>query len=92
MSEKIDRRKFNGGNKNAGRKSKSEEQRLIEKLTPMESTALKALADALKEPKTHSWSLPLYFGYMYGKPKQRVEAKIDDNREDIEKIFPIVNK
>lgn len=66
-----DRRKYNGGNKNAGRKPKAEEQKLIEKLSPLEDKAFKALDNALQEE--HNWAVRLYFEYMYGKPKEKVE-------------------
>lgn len=66
-----DRRKYNGGNKNAGRKPKAEEQKLIEKLTPLQNKAFKALENAIDEE--HSWAVRLYFEYMYGKPKEKVE-------------------
>jgi hypothetical protein len=38
-----DKRKYNGGNKNAGRKPKSEEVALIEKLGALEPSAFMAL-------------------------------------------------
>ena len=76
----MDGRKNNGGNKNAGRKSKSEEQQLIEKLSPLENIAFKALKEALKDVKSQSWAVPLFFGYMYGKPTQRIDAKVETKR------------
>jgi len=60
-----------GKRENAGRKSKSEEQELIEKLTPMQDDAFKALQEAVK--KKQNWAVKLFFEYMYGKPKQRIE-------------------
>lgn len=60
-----------GKRKGAGRKSKAEEQRLIEKLSPLEPIAHKALNNALNGEE--SWAVKLYFEYMYGKPKQRME-------------------
>ena len=67
----MDGRKNNGGNKNAGRKPKAEEQRLIEKLTPLEPHALKALGDALKEGQ--GWAVKLFMEYMHGKPRQTID-------------------
>lgn len=69
---KQDKRKYNGGHKSAGRKGKAEEQKLIEKLSPLEDSAHSALRDALenKEP----WAIKLFFEYMYGKPKQQVDV------------------
>jgi hypothetical protein len=67
----ADGRKNNGGNKNAGRKPKAEEQALIEKLSPLEPKAFKALEDAVIDGQ--SWAVKMYFEYMYGKPKEKVE-------------------
>ena len=69
----ADGRKNNGGNKNAGRKPKAEEQKLIEKLTPLQKDAYKALKDALQDGQ--GWATKLFFEYMYGKPKQSIEQK-----------------
>lgn len=66
-----DGRKNNGGNKNAGRKSKAEEQSLIEKLTPLEESAYKALKNALEDEQ--GWAIKLFFEYLYGKPKQTID-------------------
>lgn len=68
----ADGRKNNGGNKNAGRKPKAEEQKLIEKLSPLEPKAFAALKNAidLQQP----WAVKMYFEYMYGKPKEKVEV------------------
>ena len=60
-----------GKRKGAGRKPKVEEQKLIEKLSPLETKAFKALENGLDEQ--HSWAIKLYFEYMYGKPKEKVE-------------------
>lgn len=68
-----DGRKNNGGHKTAGRKSKSEEQKLIEKLTPLEENAHKALEKAIDE--NQSWAVKLFFEYMYGKAKERKELE-----------------
>ena len=60
-----------GKREGAGRKPKAEEQKLIEKLSPLESKAFKALDNAIQEE--HSWAVKLYFEYMYGKPKEKME-------------------
>lgn len=59
-----------GAREGAGRKSKAEEQSLIEKLTPLEPLALSTLTEALNDKK--DWAVKLYFNYMYGMPKQMV--------------------
>lgn len=68
-----DGRKNNGGHKTAGRKPKAQEQKLIEKLSPLEDTAHAALKKAVEE--NESWAIKMYFEYMYGKPKQIIETK-----------------
>lgn len=71
----ADGRKNNKGVKGkAGRKSKAEELKLIEKLTPYEETAIQLLFEKLDEKDMVA--LKMYFEYMYGKPKQQVESEI----------------
>ena len=69
----MDKRINNGGaRKGAGRKSKAEEQRLIENLTPMNEKALKSLEQGID--KKEQWAVKLFFEYFYGKPQQRVDV------------------
>ena len=71
MEQEIKR---NGGARpNAGRKSKAEEQQLIEKLTPLEATAHEKLKENIELGK--DWAIKMFFEYMYGKPKQMIEQK-----------------
>jgi len=93
----MDKRKYNGGNKNAGRKSKAEEQNLIEKLSPLEPLAFDGLEYALKQKK--EWAVKLTFEYLFGKPKQHIEQEIEQkiNSADIDKLLKmpeqtIINK
>jgi len=84
----MDKRKNNGGHSTkgfAGRKSKAEEQKLIENLTPINSDALRALTEAVKE--NEQWAVKLFFEYFYGKPQQRVD--VTTNEESIN--IPIIN-
>lgn len=69
----ADGRRNNKGTKgnNGGRPSKADEQKLIEKLSPLEPIAHKALKNALNEEE--GWAIKLYFEYMYGKPKQTID-------------------
>lgn len=68
----MDKRKNNGGaRQGAGRKAKADEQKLIEKLSPLEDKAFKALTNAIDDQE--SWAVKMYFEYMYGKPKEKVE-------------------
>ena len=82
----MDKRINNGGaRKNAGRKSKSEEQKLIENLTPMNGLALDSLQKGLE--KKEQWAVKLFFEYFYGKPQQRVD--VTSNDESIN--MPLIN-
>lgn len=69
----MDKRKNNKGTKGnkGGRPPKAEEQALIEKLSPLEPKAFKALNNAIEDEQ--SWAVKMYFEYMYGKPKEKVE-------------------
>ena len=74
-----DKRKNNGGHSNGGRKPKAEEQKLIEKLTPLEETAHKKLSEAVNAGE--QWAVKMFFEYMYGKPRQQTD--ITTNGKDI---------
>jgi TPR repeat protein len=67
-----DGRANNGGHKtNGGRKPKAEEQKLIERLSPLADKAYKALEKAVNQGD--AWAVKLFFEYLYGKPKQSIE-------------------
>lgn len=71
----MDKRRNNGGHSTkgkAGRKPKADERKLIEKLSPLEDKAHKALEKAIQE--RHGWAIKMYFEYMYGKPKESIEV------------------
>ena len=84
--------KDNGGaRKGAGRKPKAEEQKLIEKLSPLAAPAYKALKDSLADGQ--GWAVKLFFEYMYGKPKQQIENKnINYNQELTKEDIKLINK
>jgi len=69
-----------GVREGAGRKSKAEEQSLIEKLTPLEPLAFNALTEALNEKK--DWAVKLFFQYNFGMPKQTVDNNTNLNIND----------
>lgn len=69
-----------GAREGAGRKSKAEEQSLIEKLTPLEPLAFNALTEALTEKK--DWAVKLFFQYNFGMPKQTVDNNTNLNIND----------
>ena len=64
----------------SGRKSKSEEQRLIEKLTPLAPEAHKQLTKAVRGGQ--QWAIKMFFEYMYGKPVART-AITDSQGNDL---------
>lgn len=65
-----------GGVRNGqGRKSKAEEQKLIETLTPLMPQAFDALKNALNNEE--QWAVKLSFEYFYGKPKQQLDVTSD---------------
>lgn len=69
--------KDNGGaRKGAGRKPKADEQKLIEKLSPLEPLALKALKEAIQD--NQSWAVKMYMEYVYGKPRERKDINITE--------------
>ena len=66
---------FQKGHKlSKGRPSKAEEQQLIEKLSPLQDKAFKALSNALDEE--HNWAVKLWFEYMYGKPRETKDLTV----------------
>jgi len=70
----------NGGKRaGAGRKSKAEEIKLIERLTPMADDAYKALWDGVRGGEYNF--IKLFFEYYAGKPKESVD--ITTNGESI---------
>jgi len=76
-----------GAREGAGRKSKAEEQSLVEKLSPLSDLAFDALTEALKGKK--DWAVKLFFEYSYGKPKQQIDQNTNITTSDIDwsKLF-----
>jgi len=69
-----DKRKNNGGNKNAGRKSKSEEVQMIERLTPLEPKAFEALEKGIENGDFKY--VQMFYNYYAGKPKETKDISI----------------
>jgi hypothetical protein len=67
----AERKKHGGVRPNSGRKSRKEELSMIEKLTPMEESAMKALAAGIKAGEFQF--IKLWIEYMYGKPQEKVQ-------------------
>ena len=80
----MDNRKHNKGTlgNKGGRKSKSEEQNLCEKLSPIEDKVFTKLEEAINSGE--SWAIKLYFNYMYGKPTEKKEVTM----HEIQPLFP----
>lgn len=76
----MDKRKLNKGTvgNNGGRKPKAEEQRLIEKLSPLEPLAFAKLEEAMNDGK--DWAIKMFFEYMFGKPKQQNDINITSEK------------
>jgi|TARA_R100000455_G_scaffold28711_1_gene18492 hypothetical protein len=66
-----------GKRKGAGRKPKSEEINLIEKLTPLEPLAFEALEAGLK--KGDFKYVQLYYNYYAGRPKETKDIHINED-------------
>ena len=74
----MDNRKKNGGKRdNSGRKPKIEEVQLIEKLTPLEPLAFKALEQGLKDQDFRF--VQLYYNYYAGKPRETKDITINED-------------
>ena len=69
-----DKRKNNGGNKNAGRKSKSEEVKMIERLSPLEPKAFAALEKGVISGDFKY--VQMFYNYYAGKPKETKDISI----------------
>lgn len=83
----ADERRNNGGARvGAGRKSKAEEFKLIEKLDALKdpSYAIQKMFDHIESGSEKM--LELYMGYRFGKPKQMVEADVNANVKQINVI------
>ena len=79
----MDKRKNNKGTpgNKGGRPAKADEQKLIEKLSPLQDEAFKALKNGLKEGQ--NWAVKLYFEYSYGKAKEFKEIDLNANNLNI---------
>jgi hypothetical protein len=73
-----DKRKNNGGHKTAGRKSKSEEVQLLEKLGALEPLAFLALEKGLE--KGDFKFTQLFYNYYAGKPRETKEITVTNEQ------------
>lgn len=76
----MDGRKNNGGHSTkgfAGRKPKSEEVKLVERLSPLEDDALKALTEGVQTGDI-KW-VTLYLNYYLGKPRETRDINVNED-------------
>ena len=66
-----------GKRPNSGRKSKSEEVNLIEKLSPLEDMAFEALKEGVK--KGDFKYVQLFYNYYAGKPRETKDISINED-------------
>tara|TARA_R100001509_G_C4807257_1_gene195188 strand:+ start:168 stop:401 length:234 start_codon:yes stop_codon:yes gene_type:complete len=70
--------KHGGKRIGSGRKPKSDEIQLIEKLKPLEGLAFSALKEGL-EKKDYKY-VQLYYNYYVGRPKETKDIHINDDQ------------
>tara|TARA_R110000787_G_scaffold94579_2_gene197329 strand:+ start:35 stop:277 length:243 start_codon:yes stop_codon:yes gene_type:complete len=74
----MDKRKYNGGARdNAGRKPKAEEIKLVERLSPLEDDALRALTEGVQSGDI-KW-ITLYLNYYLGKPRETRDINVNED-------------
>jgi len=78
----MDSKSHGGKREGAGRKSKAEEQSLVEKLTPLEPKAFEAFTNALESEK--EWAVKLFFQYQFGMPKQVIDQNTTHTVKDFD--------
>ena len=80
-----DGRKNNGGARvGAGRKPKSEEQKLIDLLSPYDDLARECMVKGIEDGDYRFWNK--FMEYRYGKPKERVDVTTNDESLNIPNI------
>jgi hypothetical protein len=75
--------KHGGSRPNAGRKTKAEEAKLVERLTPLADLAYKAFESGLKQGE--QWAVKMWFEYMHGKPSQMIDvnANVEVHKKEL---------
>ncbi len=71
----MDKRKNNGGHTTAGRKSKAEEIKLIERLTPLEPKAYEALKKGIDSGEFKF--IQMFYHYYAGKPRETKDITLN---------------
>ena len=80
-----------GKRKGAGRKSKDEELKVIERLDNIidKDSVIKKMYDLIKDGNFNA--IKLYFEYRFGKPKETIEQTHNINNFDIKELFKFDN-
>lgn len=73
----YDNKSHGGRREGAGRKPKSEDVKLIERLTPLSDLAFQKLEDGMA--KGDFQFIKLFFEYCYGKPKDKLDVTSNGN-------------
>ncbi len=74
----MDKRKNNGGHTTAGRKSKAEEVKLIERLTPLEPQAYEALKKGIESGEFKF--IQMFYHYYAGKPRETKDITLNSEQ------------
>ena len=74
----MDLRKNNGGHPNAGRKTKAEEVKLIERLTPWEPQAYEALKKGIESGEFKF--IQMFYHYYAGKPRETKDITLNSEQ------------
>ena len=69
------------GNSNSGRRPKSEDQKLVERLSPLEPFVFDALKNGINKGEFRF--IQLWFQYRFGKPRDLKQITIDKVEADI---------
>jgi hypothetical protein len=90
----MDKRKFNGGNSTKPTSpndlrlsTKSDNQKLIENISPFSEQAHKVLGKAIEDGE--KWAVELWFKYFYGMPKQVIDqnSNVNINNFDLKEVI-----
>ena len=74
----------------AGRKPKCQEQKLIEKLTPLEDKAHTHFKQAIE--RGEKWAIKMFFEYMYGRPRIQQNVLILNNERTLEEQSVLIEE
>ena len=66
------------GNASSGRKSKTDEIQMIERLSPLDAVAFKKLKEGIEAGDFNY--IKLFFNYRFGKPKQIQEITVNSEQ------------